>query len=101
MGRKSSLARRRRCSLADIAQHPLVTFEQSVAARDVVLGTFEAAGLTPNVILSAIDADVVKACVERGLGLAIVTEVSYDPSRDTRIGQLKTADLFPPGVTSV
>jgi LysR family cys regulon transcriptional activator len=99
--RDHPLLDKRRCSLADIARHPLVTFEQSVAARDAVLGAFETAGLTPNVILSAIDADVVKACVERGLGLAIVTEVSYDPIRDTRIGQLKTADLFPPGVTSV
>lgn len=92
---------KRRCSLVDIAKHPLVTFEQSIAARDAVLGVFESAGLMPNIILSAIDADVVKACVERGLGLGIVTEVSYDPLRDTRIGLLKTANLFPAGVTSV
>jgi LysR family cys regulon transcriptional activator len=95
------LLSKRRCSLAQIAKHPLVTFEQSIAARDAVLGVFESAGLKPNVILSAIDADVVKVCVERGLGLAIVTEVSYDSNRDTRLGQLKTADLFPAGVTSV
>ena len=99
--RDHPLLGKRRCSLSQIAQYPLVTFEQSVAARDAVLGVFEAAGLAPSVILSAIDADVVKACVERGLGLAIVTEVAYDPLRDTGIGQLKTSDLFPPGVTSV
>lgn len=95
------LLSKRRCSLDAIAKHPLVTFEHSVAARQAVLGAFESAGLTPNVILDAIDADVVKVCVERGLGLGIVTEVSYDPLRDTRIGMLKTADLFPPGVRSV
>jgi len=95
------LLKKRRCSLVDIAKYPLVTFEQSVAARQAVLDAFESAGLAPNVILSAIDADVVKVCVELGLGLAIVTDVSYDPVRDARIGLLKTTNLFPPGVTSV
>ncbi len=96
---KHPLLGKRRCTLADVAKYPLVMFEHSIAARQTVLDVFEAAGLTPNVILNAIDADVVKACVELGLGLAIVTEVSYDLARDTRIGLLKTADLFPPGIT--
>jgi LysR family cys regulon transcriptional activator len=95
------LARRRECSLRDIARYPLVTFEPSVSARQTMLDAFEAAGLAPNIILSAIDADVVKACVERGLGLTTLADVAYDPKRDIGLALVRTRNLFPPSVTNV
>lgn len=95
------LIRKKSCTLTELAKHPLVTFEPSISARQTVMDVFAAAGLTPNIILSAIDTDVVKACVERGLGLAILAEVEYDPLRDVGLALLKTTDLFPPSVTSV
>ena len=39
--------------------------------------------------------------VERGLGLAILSTVEYDPLRDIGLALVKTPDLFPPSVTSV
>ncbi|HYC46204.1 MAG TPA: LysR substrate-binding domain-containing protein [Burkholderiales bacterium] len=96
-----TITRKRIRSLADVAKHPLVTFEPSISARRTVLDVFARAGLTPNVILSAIDTDVVKACVERGLGLAIVAEIEYDPARDVGVVPVKTPNLFPPSVTRV
>jgi LysR family cys regulon transcriptional activator len=95
------ITRRKIRSLADIAKYPLVTFEPSILARQTVLDVFARAGLSPNVILSAIDTDVVKACVERGLGLAILAEIEYDPARDRDLVPVKAPDLFPPSVTSV
>lgn len=95
------LTRRKICSLRELAQHPLVTFEPSISARQTVLDVFAAAGLTPNIVLSAIDTDVIKACVERGLGLAILSEVEYDPVRDIGLTLVKTTALFPPSMTSV
>jgi len=95
------LVRRRECSLRDISKYPLVTFEPSVSARQTMLDAFEAAGLEPNIILSAIDADVVKACVERGLGLTTLAEVAYDPGRDIGLALVRTADIFPPSITHV
>jgi len=95
------LTRRRNCSLRDIAKHPLVTFEPLISARQTMLDAFEAAGLIPNVVFSAIDADVVKACVERGLGLTTLADVAYDPDRDIGLALLRTANLFPPSITYV
>ena len=95
------LTRKRLCSLQDIAKHPIVTFESSISARQTVLDAFDAAGLRPNIILSAIDADVVKACIERGLGLTILSDAAYDPKRDIGIELLRTAELFPPSITHV
>ena len=95
------LARRKRCTLEDLAKYPFVTLEPAISARRSVLQVFEAARLPVNVILSAIDADVVKACVERGLGLTALVEVAYDPARDTGIVLIETGELFPPSITSV
>jgi hypothetical protein len=68
--------------LRELARHSLVTFEPSISARQTVLDVFAAAGLTPKIILRAIDAAVVEAGVERGLGPAILAQGEYDPLRD-------------------
>ena len=95
------LTKKRRCTLRDLARYPLVAFERSIFARQTILDTFAAAGLTPNFAVSAIDADVVKACVEVGLGIAILTEVAYDPKRDTGLRLVQADGLFPASITSV
>jgi len=99
--KKHPLTQRKQCSIEELAKYPLVAFESSISAWQSVLGVFEAAGIKPNIILSAIDADVVKDCVERGLGLTALTEVAYNPKRDHGLVVLKTANLFPPSITSV
>ena len=90
-----------RVTLADIAQYPLVAYEQAFTGRRLVERAFEQAGLSPKVALSAIDADVIKACVERGLGVAILSEVTFDPSRDVRLRAIKLGALVAPSITSV
>ena len=95
------LLKKRRCNLEDLAKHPLIAFERSIFARQMIIDIFAAEGLTPNFALTAIDADVVKACVEVGLGIAILIELAYDPARDAGLGLLKADGLFPSSVTSV
>ncbi len=90
------------CSITELAKHPLVAFESSSTAWQSVLEVFDAAGVKPNIILRAIDADVVKDCVERGLGLTALTEVAYNPERDHGLAIVKTQDdLLPASVTCV
>jgi DNA-binding transcriptional LysR family regulator len=57
---------------------------------------FEAARIKPNIVLSAIDADVVKSYVELGLGIAILLSVAYEPARDRGLGVIDVARLFEP-----
>ncbi|MPZ45876.1 MAG: hypothetical protein GEV05_21310 [Betaproteobacteria bacterium] len=95
------LTRRKRCSLKDLAQHPFVTFEPAISTWQTVLHVFQAAGFPLNIILSATDADVVKVCVERGLGLTVLVDVAHDPMKDANIALLETGELFPPSITSV
>ena len=88
-------------TLKAIAQYPLIGYEHSISARDAIVAAFTKAGATPQMILNAIDADVIKACVESGLGIAVLPDIAFDPKRDTRLRAIRTGELFPPSVATI
>jgi LysR family cys regulon transcriptional activator len=88
-------------TLADMAPHPLVTYEASFSIRHKVVATFQKAGLTPRLVLSAIDSDVIKTCVEQGLGIAVLSAAVFDPVRDRRLRAIPAGHMFEPSTTSV
>lgn len=96
-----TLLRERQVSLETLSHYPLVTYDAGFAGRDEVLKTFEKSNLTPRVVLSASDADVIKSCVELGLGIAILQAVVYDSVRDKRLRAIPVGRLFPPSRLSV
>lgn len=44
--------------------------------------------LRPDVVLAAIDPDVIKTYVELGLGVGIIAAMAYDPVRDRELTML-------------
>lgn len=98
---KHPLTRSRRLTLRQLAQHPLVTYEPAFTSRDAVIDAFRAAGLEPRVVVSGIDADVIKTCVEQGLGYAVLSSVAYRADRDTALKALPAGHLFKPSITRV
>lgn len=88
-------------SLAEIAQFPMIAYEAAYTGRHLVTNAFERAGLAPRIILSAIDADVIKTCVEQGLGVAILSEVTFQPERDTELRAIHIGQLVEPSITSI
>ena len=70
------LAELERLTLEDLAQHPLVSYHPSFSGRTRVDQAFAARGLHPEVVLEAIDADVIKTYVRLGLGIGIVAELA-------------------------
>ena len=88
-------------TLKQIANYPLITYEHSISARQVILEAFKKVGATPQIILSAIDADVIKACVERGLGIAVLPEIAFDRQRDRTLCAIKSGELFPPSTATI
>lgn len=81
-------------SLAAIAQWPLVTYDAAFSGRSRINRAFERVGLTPNVVLTAIDADVIKTYVGLGLGLGIIARMAFDAQRDTGLVALDVEPLF-------
>jgi len=70
------LAQQERISLEDLAILPLVSYHPSFSGRTRVDQAFAARHLKPNIVLEAIDADVIKTYVRIGLGVGIVAELA-------------------------
>ncbi len=77
-----------------LSKLPLITYRQGITGRSRVDRAFLAAGMTPDIALSAQDSDVIKTYVELGLGVGIVADHSYEPARDKGLVRLNAEHLF-------
>ncbi len=81
-------------SLATLAKWPLITYDPQFSGRSRINKAFERSNLSPNVVLAAIDADVIKTYVGLGLGLGIIAGMAYDPLHDTGLKAIDVSHLF-------
>lgn len=88
-------------TLAALAEHPLITYDHSFTGRTHIDRAFQRAGLAANVVLSAIDADVIKTYVTLGLGLGIIAEMAFDPVRDIGLVAVSAKHLFDANTTRI
>jgi LysR family transcriptional regulator, cys regulon transcriptional activator len=95
------LAEKKRLSLADIANFPLVTYTFGFTGRSKLDQAFAAHGLKPNVVLTAVDADVIKTYVRLGLGIGIIANMAYDERVDKDLVRLPADHLFDPSTTHI
>ncbi len=86
-------------TLEAIAKYPIVTYDFAFAGRSQINKAFAARGLTPNVALTAIDADIIKTYVALGLGIGIVAYMAYDPAADKGLRAVDAAHLFESATT--
>ena len=86
-------------SLPELARWPLVTYDPAFSGGSRIAKAFERHDLIPNIVLAAIDADVIKTYVSIGLGVGIVAKHAYDPERDPQLGALDAGHLFDSNTT--
>jgi len=86
-------------TVAMLADYPLITYDATFTGRSHINRAFERARVLPNVVLTAIDADVIKTYVELGLGLGIIAEMAFDPLRDAGLQAVAVGHLFESNVT--
>ena len=96
------LAQLERISLEDLAIEPLVSYHPSLSGRTRVDNAFAARKLKPNIVLEAIDADVIKTYVRLGLGVGIVAEIAVrdDPPGGDLVSR-SLGHLFGQNITRV
>ncbi|MEZ5700956.1 MAG: CysB family HTH-type transcriptional regulator [Burkholderiaceae bacterium] len=70
------LARQERITLEDLAPLPLITYHPSFTGRTRIDQAFSQRQLMPNIVLEAIDSDVIKTYVKLGMGVGIVAEMA-------------------------
>jgi len=95
------LATEKRLTLARIAAYPLVTYDAAFTGRTALDESFAEAGVETNVVLTAIDTDVIKTYVRQGLGIGIIAGVAFDAERDQDLLALDGSKLFPERVTKL
>lgn len=98
---KHPLLQEKRLTLEKVAQYPIITYDFAFSGRAKINAAFQARNLAPNIVLTAIDADVIKTYVELGLGIGIVARMAYIPERDKHLHMLDAAHLFEPSTTRI
>jgi LysR family cys regulon transcriptional activator len=88
-------------TLEAVAEYPLITYHEGFTGRERIDQAFAAAGLSPDVVMSALDADVIKTYVALGLGVGIVASMAYDPERDGHLQLIEVPHLFAQNVTQI
>lgn len=95
------LADGRPLTLEAIAEHPLVTYVFGFTGRSKLDKAFSDAGLSPEVVFTATDAEVIKTYVRLGLGVGIIARMSFDPEEDQGLQAVDAGHLFEPSITSI
>jgi len=88
-------------TLQDVAAQPIVTYVFGFTGRSRLDAAFAAAGMTPHVVLTATDTDVIKTYVRLGLGVGIIARMALDPDKDDDLVPLDAAHLFEPSITHI
>ena len=81
-------------TLAQLARYPIITYDVGYTGRSHIDEAFQAAGTQPSVVLTAMDADVIKTYVELGMGVGIVASIAIDAERDQHLRTLDARHLF-------
>lgn len=88
-------------TLQRLAQFPLITYGTGYTGRLHIDEAFDAADLSINLVLTAMDADVIKTYVELGLGVGIVASIAFDDERDRNLRALDARSLFAVNLTKL
>src|SRR5258706_5032372 len=93
------LTRLEKLSLDAVVEFPIITYEESFTGRSHIDKAFAALGVVPDVVLTAIDAEVIQTYVELGLGIGIIASMAYDADTDHGLRLLDASHLFEANTT--
>jgi LysR family cys regulon transcriptional activator len=86
-------------TLARLAQFPIITYEPGYTGRSHIDEAFSRQHLSFKLVLSAMDADVIKTYVELGMGVGIIAAIAYDEERDAALTAIDARHLFASNMT--
>jgi LysR family cys regulon transcriptional activator len=86
-------------TLDQLAEYPIITYEPGYTGRSHIDEAFRRQGLRLKLVLSAMDADVIKTYVELGMGVGIIAAIAYDEQRDTGLVAIDARQLFASNMT--
>lgn len=93
------LAQVEQLTLDDLAKYPLITYDRAFSGRSHIDEAFDKHRIVPDVILTAMDADVIKTYVELGMGVGIVASMAFNAQRDLELASRDVSHLFGANIT--
>jgi len=88
-------------TLESLCEYPLITYVFGFTGRGNFSETFAKENLSPNVVLGAVDTDIIKTYVREGLGIGIIASLAYSPKTDKDLERRDLEELFPWEVTKI
>ncbi|GAD21621.1 CysB family HTH-type transcriptional regulator [Acidovorax sp. MR-S7] len=86
-------------TLQALARHPVITYDTGYTGRAHIDEAFAGAGLAPDIVLTAMDADVIKTYVELGMGVGVIASIAFDAERDRHLRAIDARHLFEVNLT--
>jgi LysR family cys regulon transcriptional activator len=86
-------------SLEDLAAYPLITYDVGFTGRGHIDDAFRKAGIATDIVLTAMDSDVIQQYASLGLGVGIVASMAIEQTRANGLHAIEAAHLFAPNVT--
>jgi LysR family cys regulon transcriptional activator len=86
-------------ALGDLAAYSLITYDIGFTGRSHIDQAFRAAGLDTDIVLTAMDSDVIQQYVALGLGVGIVAAMALGQGRHQDLHAIDASHLFAPNIT--
>ncbi|PRC94984.1 CysB family HTH-type transcriptional regulator [Solimicrobium silvestre] len=86
-------------SLHDLATWPLITYDIGFTGRGHIDEAFHISGAHADIVLTAMDADVIAQYVALGMGVGIVASMAVDSLHAHGLKTIPASHLFSPNVT--
>ena len=101
MPKNHPLTKARRIILENLALYPMITYDYAFTGSTIVSEVFKNANIEPNIMLTAIDADVIKTYVSLNMGIGLIAEMAYDKNKDYPLVSRDVSHLFPQSTTYI
>ena len=99
--RDHPLATKTNITIHDLAAYPLVTYVFGFTGRSELDSAFNRSGLTPKIVFTATDADVIKTYVRLGVGVGVIASMAIDPETDKDLVAIDTSHIFEASTTKI
>lgn len=82
-----------------LAKYPLITYEAGYTGRPHIDEAFSKQSIEADIVLTAMDADVIKTYVADGLGVGIIASMAFEPDKDQGLRAIEAKHLFATNMT--
>ncbi|WP_075257703.1 CysB family HTH-type transcriptional regulator [Herbaspirillum camelliae] len=81
-------------TLEDLGTWPLITYDVGFTGRGHIDEAFRQAGIEPDIVLTAMDSDVIQQYVSLGMGVGVVASMAVDQGKHQEMVAINAAHLF-------